>query len=128
MNGYPAIDLKDKLKMEDTIVKGSVLHNCATIVFIVGDRRIALSEDRAQYALYNMILYAQSIDIGTCLWGGAKIFLNRDRAARKLLSLKKHEYILGAVRMGYPAVSFRNKVEGKIFPIQWITERADEMA
>ncbi len=54
--------------------------------------------------------------------------LNRNQAARKLLSLKKHEYILGAVKMGYSAVSFKNKVEGKIFPIQWITERSDEIA
>ena len=56
----PAVDLKDKVKLEETIKQGSVLHNCGTIVLIVGDRRIALSEDSAQYALYNMILYAQT--------------------------------------------------------------------
>ncbi|MDJ0591650.1 MAG: hypothetical protein QNJ72_16910 [Pleurocapsa sp. MO_226.B13] len=45
------------------------------------------------------------------------------------LAIANDELIIDrSLRMGYPAVSFRNKVEGKIFPIQWITEKADEIA
>ena len=58
---------KAKPKMESTLERGHAFHHPAALVFIVGDKRIALSEARAQYALYNMILYAQVKGIGSCL-------------------------------------------------------------
>jgi nitroreductase/NAD-dependent dihydropyrimidine dehydrogenase PreA subunit len=115
----PALDPKDKVKMENALERGYAFHRPPAIVFIVGDKRIALSEASAQYALYNMILYAQAKGIGSCLWGAAEISLDRNKAARKRLGLGKHEHILGALGLGYPAVKFANKVEGKTLSIQW---------
>jgi nitroreductase/NAD-dependent dihydropyrimidine dehydrogenase PreA subunit len=115
----PALDPKDKVKMESALERGHAFHRPPAIVFIVGDKRIALSEASAQCALYNMILYAQAKGIGSCLWGAAEILLDRNKAARKRLGLGKHEHILGALGLGYPAVKFANKVEGKTLSIQW---------
>jgi ferredoxin len=115
----PALDPKDKVKMENALGRGYAFHRPPAIVFIVGDKRVALSEASTQYALYNMILYAQVKGIGSCLWGAAEIFLDRSKAARKRLGLGKHEHILGALGLGYPAVKFANKVEGKTLSIQW---------
>jgi nitroreductase len=99
--------------------RGYTIRKPAAVVFIVGDKWIAHSEASAQYALYNMILYAQARGIGSCLWGGGKLALDRSKAARERLGLQKREHILGALLLGYPAVTFRNKVEGKTLPIQW---------
>jgi nitroreductase/NAD-dependent dihydropyrimidine dehydrogenase PreA subunit len=115
----PALQRKDKVKMESALERGHAFHRPPAIVFIVGDKRIALSEASTQYALYNMILYAQAKGIGSCLWGAAEIFLDRSRAVRERLGLQKHEHILGALGLGYPAVKFRNKVAGKALSIQW---------
>jgi len=115
----PALDPKDKVKMESALERGYAFHRPPAIVFIVGDKRIALSEASTQYALYNMILYAQAKGIGSCLWGAAEILLDRNKAARKRLGLGKHEHILGALGLGYPAVKFVNKVGGKTLSIQW---------
>jgi len=115
----PALQRKDKVKMESALERGHAFHRPPAIVFIVGDKRIALSEASAQYALYNMILYAQAKGIGSCLWGSAQIFLDRSKAVRERLGLQKHEHILGALGLGYPAVKFANKVEGKTLGIQW---------
>ncbi len=108
-----------KPKMESALERGHSFHRPPAIVFIVGDKSIHLSEESAQYALYNMILYAQAKGIGSCLWGNAQLFLDRNKTARKLLGLQKHEHIFGAVALGYPAMKFRNKVEGKALSIQW---------
>ena len=116
----PAIDWKDAVKMERALERGQVLHNPAAVVLIVGDRRIALSEESAQYASYNMILYAQVKGVGSCLWGNAKVFLDRSKTARKRLKMQKHEHILGGLLLGYPAVRFSNKVEGRSLGIEWI--------
>jgi len=115
----PALDPKDKVKMENALERGYAFHRPPAIVFIVGDKRIALSEASAQYALYNMILYAQAKGIGSSLWGSAQIFLDRNKAARERLGLQKYEHILGALGLGYPAVKFANKVAGKTLSIQW---------
>jgi nitroreductase/NAD-dependent dihydropyrimidine dehydrogenase PreA subunit len=111
---------KAKPKMESAQERGhTFLSPPAAIVFIVGDKRIALSEASAQYALYNMILYAQAKGIGSCPWGNGPIFIDRNKAARERLGLQKHEHILGALVLGYPAVKFANKVEGKTLSIRW---------
>jgi NAD-dependent dihydropyrimidine dehydrogenase PreA subunit/nitroreductase len=116
----PALDPKDKVKIEEAIERGRTLGSIpAAVVFIVGDRRIALSEASAQYALYNMILYAQAKGIGSCLRGTGQLLLDRFGAARRRLGLRKHEHILGTLMLGYPAVRFANKVEGKTLSVQW---------
>lgn len=89
------------------------------LVFIIGDKRIPLSELSAQYALYNMNLYAQVKGIGCRNLVGNQMFLNKKKAVRARLGLKKHERIMGTFGVGYPAVRFRNKVAGRTFPVQW---------
>jgi nitroreductase/NAD-dependent dihydropyrimidine dehydrogenase PreA subunit len=122
----PAMDRKDKVKMEGDLKRGRTFDTLpAAMVFVAGDRRIGLSEASAQYALYNMILYAQAKGIGSRLKGTGPIMLDRSRAARRLLGLRKKEHILGTLELGYPAVRFRNKVEGKAMSIQWNEGRLD---
>lgn len=115
----PAMDAKDKVKMESHLGRGDDFDLPAAIVFIVGDKRIALSTVSAQYALYNMILYAQAKGVGTRLKGTGQIFLDRSGAARRCLGLRRQEHILGTIELGYPAVRFANKVEGKTLNVQW---------
>jgi nitroreductase/NAD-dependent dihydropyrimidine dehydrogenase PreA subunit len=116
----PGLKEQDKVKMEHDLVRGRTYDTLpSAVVFIVGDRRVALSGDSAQYALYNMILYAQAIGVGSRLKGTGQIFLDRSRAARKELGLRQHEHILGTLELGYPALRFSNKVVGKTMPIAW---------
>jgi len=105
--------------MESTLERVPPFHRPPAVVLIVGDPRVGLSEASAHYALHNMILYAQAKGVGSCLWGSAQIFLDRNREVRKRLGLQRHERILGALGLGYPGVRFRNKVAGKTLPIQW---------
>ena len=111
--------LEAKPKLEAALEAGRAIRELAAMIFIVGDKRTPLSVDSAQYALYNMILYAQVKQIGSSLWGPGRLFLNRHQVARECLGLGKHEQIFGTVLLGYAAVKFRNKVEGKTLDIEW---------
>jgi nitroreductase/NAD-dependent dihydropyrimidine dehydrogenase PreA subunit len=123
----PLIDAKGKVKMEQGLARGRTYETPpAATVYVVGDRRILLAEASAQYALYNMILYAQAKGIGSRIKASASISLDRSRAARKRLGLRRREHILAAIELGYPAVRFRNKVEGKEMSIQWIRKGLDD--
>lgn len=111
--------LLNKPKIERSLQRGFAFHHPAAIVFIVGDRRIPLSVDSAQYALANMTFYAQVKGIASCLWGNGPIFMDRHRAARRRLGMQRRERIFGALFLGYPATKFKNKVEGRTLPIHW---------
>ena len=116
----PEINLKNRVKMQKGVERGHAYDSLyTTTVLIVGDGRILLSEASAQYALYNMILYAQTLGIGSRINGGIVFTLNRSGVVRKRLGIDRHERILGALDLGYPAVKFSNKVEGKTMPIDW---------
>ncbi|MEJ2212349.1 MAG: nitroreductase family protein [Anaerolineae bacterium] len=96
----PAIGPKTKVKMEHSLKVGQGFDSPpGALVFVVGDRRILLSEASAQYALYNMILYAQAKGIGSRINGGIPLTLDRSRRARGCLGLKKHEHILAALEL-----------------------------
>ncbi len=117
------LDPKDKVKIEEALRKGRTLLSMpAAVIFIVGDRRIALSEASAQYALCNMIYYAQSLGIGSCLRGSAQIFFNRSNTVRKRLQMQKKERIFGALMLGYPSIKFSNKLSGKSIPVTWVSQ------
>jgi nitroreductase/NAD-dependent dihydropyrimidine dehydrogenase PreA subunit len=120
----PKISEKHRVKLEKGLQKGHSYDSLSTtMIFIVGDRRIPLSEASAQYALYNMILYAQTKKIGNRIKAAGSMTLDRSRKARKLLGLREHEHILGTLELGYPRIKFSNKVEGKKMAVQWCEVR-----
>jgi len=111
--------LRAKPKLESAMKRGRTFRSPpAAVVLIVGDKRIPLSEASAQYALYNMILFAQTKGVGSHNLVGNQRLLNRSRTLRKRLRLKNHERIFGTLGLGYPSVRLRNKVVGKKLEIQ----------
>jgi nitroreductase len=123
----PAVNSKLKVKMKRGLERGRSYETPpAAVVFVVGDRRIPLSEASAHYALYTMILCAQARGVGSRIKSAGPMSLDRSRAARKHLGLQRQEHILGTLDLGWPAVRFRNKVEGKTIRIQWNRRRQDD--
>ena len=123
----PAVDPKLKVKMKRALERGRSYETPpAAMVFVVGDRRIPLSEASAHYALYTMILCAQARGLGSRIQSAGPMSLDRSRAARRSLGLHRREHILGTLELGWPAVRFKNKVAGKSMSMQWIERRLDD--
>ena len=91
----------------------------SAFIFIIADKRVPLSLESAQYALYNINLYAQTKGLGCRNLVGNQGILNKNKSFRKRLGLKKNEHIRGMIGIGYPKFKFKNKVEGKKMSIQW---------
>jgi len=91
----------------------------AAIIMIIGDKKVPLTLESAQYALYNIDLYAQTKGIACRNLVGNQIILNGNKKFKKLIGLDKSEKIFGTITMGYPAIKFKNKVLGKHIKIQW---------
>ena len=95
------------------------------MVCIVGDRRIPLSLESAQYVLYTMALYAQVKGLACRNLVGNQMIFNANSKIRRGLGLQKHERIFAVAGFGHPAVRFRNKVMGKKMPgaVEWGFDR-----
>ena len=128
MLGYGDEFRKARPKLERALSRGSAFSSTpAAIMIVVGHKNIALAEASAQYALANMMYYAQIRGVGTCLWGNAPLFLDKIKRIRQRLGIVKQERIYGALYMGYPEIKFSNKVTGKALPIQWNGQYEEEL-
>ena len=118
--GYADELKKARPKITAALEQGHAFSSMPTaFIFIVGDKKVPLSEASAQYALANMMYYAQVKGVGTCLWANGPLFIDKNRQTRRQIGIKPNERIFGAMYMGYPAVRFSNKIIGKLMPIQW---------
>ncbi len=91
----------------------------SAFIFIIAYKRVPLSLESAQYALYNINLYAQTKGLGCRNLVGNQKILNNNKLFRKRLRLKKNEQICGVMGIGYPKFKFKYKVQGKKMRIQW---------
>ena len=118
--GYAEEMARARPKIEATLQQGHAFDSLPTaFILVVGDKRVPLSEASAQYALANMMYYGQARGVGTCLWANGPLFIDKHRGARRQLGLRPTERIFGAMYLGYPAVRFSNKVNGKTLALQW---------
>ena len=112
--------LKAKPKLEKSLkINRAYKHIPPVIIFLISEKNIPLSVESAQYALYNINLYAQTKGLGSRILVGNQMFLNKNKQVRSLLQLKKNEKIFGTIGLGYPQTKFKNKVLGKEIKIQW---------
>lgn len=118
--GYGDEMTKARPKIENTLARGHAFSSLPTaFILVIGSSKTALSNESAQYALANMMYYAQLKGVGTCLWANGPMFIDKNRPIRRRLGLGKNEHICGAMYMGYPVARFSNKVGGKELAIQW---------
>ncbi len=112
--------LKAQSKLSVVIKRNTVFPSFpSAFIFIIADKSVPLSIESAQYALYNINLYAQIKGLGCRNLVGNQAYLNKNKSFRKKINLKKNERIQGTIGIGYPKYKFKNKVEGKKMNIQW---------
>lgn len=70
------------------------------------ERNGAAAEVSCHYALYNMILMAETPGLGTCLSGIAQDVLSGLGRVRRLLGIGRSQKILGVLLLGYADVEY----------------------
>jgi nitroreductase/NAD-dependent dihydropyrimidine dehydrogenase PreA subunit len=108
----PAVNDIDRLKAKRTKGRSSMFHGAPVMVLLTAHRWIAHAEASAQYSMYNMILSAQALGLGTCISGAGRMFLSRSRKAKDLLGIPEDKTIFGVLLIGVPDVKWKRSVEG----------------
>ncbi len=118
----PAFNDIDKAKIERTLQRGSIFQKARALIVLTADKRIVHTELSAQYGLYNMSLYAQSLGIGSCISGAGKSILSKSKSVKRLLHISADKHIIGILFLGYSKYRFPNKVDHLVPSIQWNNE------
>lgn len=92
--------------------KDPLFYNSPVIIFIYMKKGASSTpKDDACYALYNMVLGAESMGLATCINQLAVISFNRKkRKIRKILGLTKKDKIYASSSLGYPAFEYKRTV------------------
>jgi len=90
---YPSIGVRDK---EDPM-----FYNAPLLIIITGPEKNRWIYSDAALAVQNIMLYATSIDLGTCFIGMAR-HLEEDRGILEELKISEDRKIAAAVICGYP--------------------------
>jgi nitroreductase/NAD-dependent dihydropyrimidine dehydrogenase PreA subunit len=111
-----------KRKMEyDLFVRKQILKPGAqALVVLVGNKKAAVTESSAQYLLATMIIFAESIGIGTCLMDSIKIVMNLNKKIRKEISVEGGKKVLGVLALGHSAEKIVNIPRGYELNILWV--------
>ena len=107
-----------KLEKSIRLGRGYVLRPPA-IIYIIGKKDTPLSLESAQYAAYNMDLYARTLGLACRNLTGNNMLINRSAKTRKTLGIKGNESIYAALAVGFQAKKFRNKITGRQMPSSW---------
>ncbi|MGA2976682.1 MAG: nitroreductase family protein [Spirochaetia bacterium] len=97
-----------KKKLEHSMREGRILYNAPALMLLTGKKRVPLTELSAQFQLSHMMLYAESLGLGTCLMDSVKIGVNASAALRRLLGIQPGHAVVGALHVGYPTYPVRN--------------------
>lgn len=104
---------KQRVKFEENIKKNTLFCGAPSLIILIADPRIKLTELSAQFFLYNMQLYAKTWGIGSRQSNAGKYFLGHDSDARKILKIPDKRRIQAILFLGYPFLEYSNMVEGR---------------
>jgi nitroreductase/NAD-dependent dihydropyrimidine dehydrogenase PreA subunit len=108
-----------KKKLENSVKSGKIVYDAPAMIILLGDKRVILTEISAQYHLYNIMLYCESMGLATCLMDSVKIIMSAKKKLRKMLNIPNNLSILGAVLIGYPKEKLINTAEGMSMKYSW---------
>lgn len=104
-----ALAREDIQKLNTQFGKGNfpIFRNAASVVFIMGPKGAVQAKDDCVIAQQYMMLYAQSLGIGSCIIGYAQY---AHKTIEKVLDIKKGFKIYAVAVFGYPKQTYNKEI------------------
>ncbi len=97
-----------------------LFHGAPALIFIGARPGASCPQEDALLATQNILLAAESMNLGTCLIGFAVEALRRDKKIQKTLNISASEKIYSVIALGYPALTFQRPAKRRKITINWI--------
>jgi len=98
-----------------------LFHNAPLLVFVYAKKsESSTPKDDACYALYQMVLGAETLGIASCINGLSLIGLSQNRKLRKILGFTHGYKAYACCGFGYPLYNYKNLVFRKEPPVKFL--------
>ena len=97
-----------------------LFHGAPALIFIGSRPGASCPREDALLATQNILLAAESMNLGTCLIGFAVEALRRDAKIQKTLNLTASEKIFSVIAVGYPVITFQHPTKRRKIAINWV--------
>lgn len=112
-------DILKKLSSNENL---QIFYNAPTVIFVSGDSKSLTSRDDCSAAIQNMLLAAESLDIGGCWSGFVSLLFNSDKVEeyKKKLDIPDGYIPYYGVCLGYKGVKLTNAPQRKENTVTYI--------
>ena len=97
-----------------------LFHGANAVILIGAEAGASCPHDDALLATQNILLAAETMDLGSCLIGFAVEALRRDRKIKKTLKIPADETTYAVIALGYPAISFQRPAGRRKVAVRWL--------
>lgn len=98
-NYYPSVS--DALRRWEEDGEDLLFHGATSVIMVTADRRASCPVEDALLATQNMLLAAESMDIGSCLVGFVVEAAKRDKSIREAIGLSRDHLLCSVIALGY---------------------------
>ena len=114
----PAASDFDRARVRHILRRGALFYGAPVLVLAVADPRRPAAGASCHCALYNMVLLAETLGLGTCLSGMAQDALSGLRRVRNMLGIGDSKRILGVLLLGYAGVEYPHAAGRAAIPVR----------
>lgn len=111
--------LRRKMELDLFERRCIVKENAACLFLTIGDARVPVTEESAQYLLGTMAVCAESLGVGSCLMDSVKHSINQCKKLKRELGIPKGWKVLGVLAAGYSGEHVVNIPRGYEVPVSW---------
>jgi len=99
--------------------KDNLLYNAPALVVVHADKNSITPQENCCYALYNMVILAHSLGIGSCINGLIAIAVNGYKAMREKIGIPETNQAYAASTFGYPLYELQRIPKRQDAKIRW---------
>ena len=97
-----------------------LFHGATAVILVGAEPGASCPQNDALLATQNILLAAESMNLGSCLIGFAVEALRRDRKIKETLKIPTGETTYAVIALGYPAISFQRPAGRRKVAIRWV--------
>ncbi len=97
-----------------------ILHHTRTLLVFTTPTKDEMAVADGWIAAQNAVVYAETIPVATCYNGYLSVAANKDKVLKAMMKIPAREYVVSALTLGYPDISFKRDAPRKTMRTFWI--------
>ncbi len=109
--------IRIKMEYDCRFRKRVVKDNAPVVVLALGDSRVPITAESAQYLMASVILMAEAVGVGSCLMDSLRRTINGSRSLKRALGIGGRYRVLAVLLLGYSDEPVVNIPRGYEVPV-----------